>query len=134
MGRLGPLTVALVDHWPQIAGEDLARFTFPRGIAFPGRQQNNGRLELDVKREQAVFLAHRTDEILARVNRFFGASAVGTVRLTQVDRLPVPAPRKPAPVPETVNAPPLEDFDHGPLAQALSNLKAAVHEKDGKSE
>jgi hypothetical protein len=123
----------LVTRWAEIAGAEIAAHSQPLKMQWPrpveGQPQEPATLVLRVEGPMALEIQHSSDVILARVNRFFGWSAVGRLALRQAPltrrKLP-PASRAPDPkvvaeVAETLSA--VEDEQ---LRAALARLGAAI--------
>src|SRR3989337_573216 len=107
----GFATTALLSEWPAIAGAELAQFTMPDRVVWPGggedgedasRQRGHrgegAVLVLRVEGPRAIEVQHRSGQILERVNSYFGYRAIAEMRILQepVTRRPLPAP-SPAP-------------------------------------
>lgn len=123
----------LVTRWAEIAGPEIAAHSQPLKMQWPrpveGQPQEPATLVLRVEGPMALEIQHSSDVILARVNRFFGWSAVGRLALrqaplsrpkAQVVRRP-PDPKAVAKVAETLSA--VEDEQ---LRDALARLGAAI--------
>lgn len=123
----------LVTRWAEIAGPQIAAHSQPLKMQWPrpveGQPQEPATLVLRVEGPMALEIQHSSDVILARVNRFFGWSAVGRLALRQaplsrpkphVVRRP-PDPKAVAKVAETLSA--VEDEQ---LRDALARLGAAI--------
>ena len=123
----------LVTRWGEIAGTEVAAHSEPLKIQWPrpveGQPQEPATLVLRVEGPMALEIQHSSDVILARVNRFFGWSAVGRLALRQaplsrpkpqVVRRPLD-PKAIAKVAETLSA--VEDEQ---LRNALARLGAAI--------
>jgi hypothetical protein len=101
--RFGFVQSAIVSRWPEIAGERLAAVSTPESIRFPMGKKQDGVLTLTVRGAHAPMMSHVTPEIMDRVNRFFGYTAVVRVVIRQGE-VSKPAERrappslKPAPV------------------------------------
>ena len=106
----------LVTRWAEIAGPQIAAYSQPIKMQWPrpveGQPQEPATLVLRVEGPMALEIQHSSDVILARVNRFFGWSAVGRLALRQaplsrpkppVVRRP-PDPKEVAKVAETLSA------------------------------
>ena len=77
----------LVTRWAEIAGPEVAAHSQPLKMQWPrpveGQPQEPATLVLRVEGPMALEIQHSSDVILARVNRFFGWSAVGRLALRQ---------------------------------------------------
>ena len=69
-------------RWREIVGETLALRTEPTKLGKP-RNGEGGVLELRVDGPAAALIQHQAAAILARVNLFLGAGAVGRLRVVQ---------------------------------------------------
>jgi hypothetical protein len=141
----GFATTAILSEWPAVVGEELAGFTAPDKLVWPRRNEDREAaspqsawradgaiLVVKVDGPRAIELQHRTEQILERVNAYFGYRAVAQLRFIQ------------APLPKAkVTAGPQEqepsdagkpvvgvapDAKSG-LAEALGRLGAGVHGK-----
>jgi len=90
-GRRGFAQGDVIRHWPQIAGDLLARHTLPDRITFPRGQRTGGLLHLQVGNSAvATEVQHLEPLIVEKVNTYFGYGAVKGIHLFQ---RPLP-PRK----------------------------------------
>jgi hypothetical protein len=131
--RQGFAARELVTRWAEIAGPEISAHSEPLKIQWPrpveGQPQEPATLVLRVDGPMALEIQHSSDVILARVNRFFGWSAVGRLALRQgpLARRQRPAAsrapdaRKVAEVAETLSA--VEDEG---LRAALARLGASI--------
>lgn len=81
--RFGFVQSSVVSRWPEIVGEQHARVCAPESIRFPPGEKSEGILQLVVVPAHAPLIQHVIPEIIERVNRFFGYSAVARVKLRQ---------------------------------------------------
>ena len=140
----GFVTTALLTEWPSVVGHELARFTRPDKVVWPRRgedressssqsawRDDGAILVLKVEGPRAIELQHRTEQILERVNAYFGYRAVAQLRFLQalVSRADKTPRTSPSPVDE---AEPLPASDVGgtALTQALRRLRAGMRGKD----
>ena len=89
----GFATTTLLSEWASIVGADLAQFTAPDKVAWPRRQEGDApttsrrtpgaTLVLRVDGPRAIEVQHRADQILERVNTYFGYRAVAALRIVQ---------------------------------------------------
>ena len=99
--RFGFVQSSVVSRWGEIVGERYARVSAPESIRFPQGERLNGTLTLTVAGAHATMMQHISPEILERVNRFFGYSAVAklVIRQGEVKRPTRVAPPAVRPVP-----------------------------------
>lgn len=94
--RRGFAATAIVTHWEEIVGPEVAAHAEPIKIDWPGpRGGENAEpatLTLRVEGPTAIEIQHLSNIIIERVNRFFGWSAIGRVALRQA---PLARQRKP---------------------------------------
>src|SRR5256885_6695455 len=109
----------LVTRWTEIAGPEVGAHSEPMKIQWPrpveGQPQQPATLVLRVEGPMALEIQHASDVILARVNRFFGWSAVGRLALRQA---PLRRPDKPQP---------RRQPDAGAVAAAAEQPRAIGH-------
>ena len=100
---------SLLSEWPTVVGEELASFTAPDKLMWPRRTEdreaaspqsawrNDGAiLVLKVDGPRAIELQHRSEQILERVNMYFGYRAIAQLRFLQA---PLPKAKSQAPTP-----------------------------------
>ncbi len=136
----GFATTALLTEWPAVVGAELARFTSPDKVIWPRRndgQEGQDRISgwrtegailvLKVEGPRAIEVQHQAEQILERVNRYFGYRAIAQLRFLQAPlNREAPAP---AATPEPVSGadvPGAEAIDDQGLANALRRLAAGV--------
>jgi hypothetical protein len=81
--RFGFVQSSVVTRWPEIVGARHARVCAPESIRFPPGEKSEGILQLVVTGAHAPLIQQVIPEIIERVNRFFGYSAVARVKLRQ---------------------------------------------------
>jgi hypothetical protein len=123
----------LVTRWAEIAGAEIAAHSEPIKMQWPrpveGQPQEPATLVLKVEGPMALEIQHSSDVILARVNRFFGWSAVGRLALRQAplsrrSRTAPPAPPDPKSVERIAQT--LSEIEDEQLRAALARLGAAI--------
>ncbi|MEA1937642.1 MAG: DciA family protein [Pseudomonadota bacterium] len=95
LGKKGLAFGDLIARWREIVGPELGRETQPVQLSFPHGARNNGTLYIGVPSGLALDLAHDTPRILARINAYFGYSAVARIKLVQIDTTDAPAHHRP---------------------------------------
>ncbi len=91
--RAGFTDPALVLHWTEIAGPEVARIARP--VRFSAR---DGILTLLAEPGAALFLGHESRALMARINSYLGRPAVSRVKFVQ-GRLTLPPVPPPPPRP-----------------------------------
>jgi len=133
---------SLLSEWPTVVGEELASFTAPDKLVWPRRTEdreattpqsawrNDGAiLVLKVDGPRAIELQHRSEQILERVNMYFGYRAIAQLRFLQAP-LPKAKAQAPAPALSAAEEPsPAAGFADTGLAKALGRLGAGVRGK-----
>ncbi len=91
MGKDWALYATLLNHWGEIVGQDYAKVTTPVKIVFPqGKKEGDkwasgnrtgGSLTISLPHGLAMEFSFLTDTMLARINGFFGYSAIERIIL-----------------------------------------------------
>ncbi len=81
--RFGFVQSSVVSRWDEIVGARYAAVSAPEAIRFPVGKKAEGTLELVVEGAHATMMQHVLPEIIERVNRFFGYSAVARIKVRQ---------------------------------------------------
>lgn len=138
--RFGFVQSSVVSRWPEIVGAAHARHCAPESIRFPPGEKSEGILQLVVTPAHAPLIQHVIPEIMERVNRFFGYSAVARVKLRQGE-VQAPLAKDPAKVSRT--APPslkpipmelgdsLRDIGDAELRTVLESLARSLGSVNG---
>jgi hypothetical protein len=138
--RFGFVQSSVVSRWPEIVGQAHARHCAPESIRFPPGEKSEGILQLVVTPAHAPLIQHVIPEIIERVNRFFGYSAVARVKLRQGE---VQAPAASDPARTSRTAPPslkpipmelgdsLRDIGDPELRTVLESLARSLGEANG---
>ncbi|AJP73270.1 DUF721 domain-containing protein [Sphingomonas hengshuiensis] len=79
--KFGFVQHAIVSRWSEIVGERYARVSVPESIRFPVGKRAEGVLSLMVSGAHAPMMQHIAPEIVERVNRFFGYTAVARLAI-----------------------------------------------------
>ncbi|MFT4026936.1 MAG: DciA family protein [Novosphingobium sp.] len=106
--KFGFVQSSVLTRWPEIVGERHARVCQPEAIRFPPGEKTDGILQILVVPAHAPIIQHVIPEIIERVNRFFGYSAVTKVKLRQGAVKPPPAPSEPRAAPPSLRPVPVE--------------------------
>jgi len=133
---------SLLSEWPAVVGEELARFTAPEKVVWPRRSEDGEAaspqsawrtdgaiLVLKVDGPRTIEVQHRAEQILERVNIYFGYRAIAQLRFLQA---PVPKAKSqgPMPAPASVEEPSVAaGVANAGLAKALGRLAAGIRGK-----
>jgi hypothetical protein len=115
LGKQGLGEAQLLQQWPAIIGEDLARYCWPVKLSFPRGRRRDGTLRLRVASALALEIQHREPVLLERINGYFGYRAV--IRLALVQGGPPPEASS---VPPPLR--PLEPAEHQALDRRLDGI------------
>lgn len=134
--KFGFVQSSIVTRWPEIVGVRLARVTAPESLRFPPGKKADGMLCLTVGSAHAPVVQHVVPDIIERVNRFFGYSAVARVRIAQGTvrrRENAPAtPPEPAPgIPSVPLSLTLKAIADPELQSVLAGLAGSLAKRDG---
>jgi hypothetical protein len=121
---------SLAAAWPELVGPRYADSTHPERIDWPrgGAAQAAGTLRVRAQGPRAVLLQHELDQLVQRINAFFGHGAIDRIRLVQgavPRRRPALPAAKPA-VDETRLANAVADVGDDTLRQALARLGRGI--------
>jgi hypothetical protein len=127
-------TATLLTDWSTIVGDQIAGYAVPERIKWPrgaGATEARGRsgatLVLRVDPARALDLEYKRQQILERINAYFGYRAVAELRLLQA---PVTATARATPEPpcgiEPCDAPELAGIADERLRNALQRLKQGL--------
>ncbi|QFT78349.1 hypothetical protein FIU90_12435 [Erythrobacter sp. THAF29] len=134
--RFGFVQSSVVTRWPEIVGPHHARVCSPEAIRFPPGEKSEGILQLVVAPAHAPLIQQVIPEIIERVNRFFGYSAVARAKIRQGQVKP-PRVEEPAKAPPSLKPIPMElgdslrDIGDPELRQVLESLARSFEDKDG---
>ncbi|WP_082700968.1 DUF721 domain-containing protein [Erythrobacter sp. YT30] len=135
--RFGFVQSSVVTRWPEIVGPHHARVCSPEAIRFPPGERAEGILQLVVAPAHAPLIQQVTEEIMERVNRFFGYKAVARVKIRQGQVKPVSA-EKPAKPPPSLKPIPMElgeslrDIGDPELRTVLESLARSLGDGEKK--
>lgn len=88
LAKRAGVSVALMNAWPEIVGEDLAITSAPQKVNWPKRVAEDdtfkpGTLVVAAEGMAALHLQHQTGQVIERVNIFMGYNAVARIKLVQ---------------------------------------------------
>lgn len=137
--RFGFVQSSVVTRWPEIVGPTHAKVCSPEAIRFPPGERVEGILQLVVKPAHAPLIQQVSEEIMERVNRFFGYKAVARVKIrqgavkpthTQGDAKPPPSLK---PIPMELGES-LRDIGDPELRTVLESLARSLGDSEDKKD
>ncbi len=126
-GRRGFDEAAVITDWPAIIGGMLAEKTRPERIAYAGRARTEGTLHLRLASSAlAPELQHLENQLVERINTYFGYRAVGRIRIIHG---PIATPDE-EPAPERRRLDPAETEDLRARLRPIgdADLKSALED------
>ncbi len=135
--KFGFVQSSVVTRWPEIVGAAHAKVCAPESIRFPPGEKSGGILQLVVIPAHAPIIQMVIPEIIERVNRFFGYSAVAKVKLRQGAVKPPPA-KASAAAPPSLRPIPVElgeslrDIGDPELRAVLESLARSLGANEGE--
>ena len=104
LAKRSGISTSLLNAWEEIAGESYAAFSRPESINWPRRNEGMedgsfrpGALTIACEGARVLFLTHAKDELIHRVNGFFGFIAIDRIRIVQKPIQPRTARHPPRP-------------------------------------
>ena len=142
LAKRAGLSMALVDAWPQIAGDRLAAQCMPVKVNWPRRAGPDdpfapGTLIVAAEALAALHIQHQSAEILSRINSFIGFEAIDRLKITQKtvsgSPKPVKSPKRDLSPAEQSRLDQLaEGFEDEALAQSVRRLGVSVLSAKGR--
>jgi len=86
--RRAGLNIQLLESWPEIVGADVAETSRPLRIIWPHRSAGDDTFEpatlvIACEGFSAIRLQHESNEVIQRVNTFFGFAAIARLKIEQ---------------------------------------------------
>ena len=137
--RFGFVQSSVVTRWPEIVGAHHARVCTPEAIRFPPGEKSEGIMQLVVTPAHAPLIQQVIPEIIERVNRFFGYSAVARIKIRQ-GKVQPPTDTKPAKAPPSLKPIPMElgdslrDIGDPELRTVREALARSLETKENKED
>lgn len=139
LAKRAGISTLLLGSWDEIAGIDFSDCTRPEKISWPRRASEMtgedgghqpGVLTIACEGARALFLTHAQDELIQRINGFFGFPAVRQIRIVQKPVTPQAKPHRKVRPLAHAEAKHLDDLVSGieneSLRKALTRLGSAV--------
>lgn len=88
LGKNGFMLIELLSNWEEIAGENLSSYVLPQKISFAKDERSDGTLFLMVFGGAfAMEVENKKQQILQKVNTFFGYEALSKIKIMQNNNL-----------------------------------------------
>ena len=75
--------ITLIKKWKEIIGEDIAKYCWPIKIVFSNTKNSNGIIFLKTKRGRSMEIEFKNDEIIEKLNQYFGYKAINKISIVQ---------------------------------------------------
>jgi hypothetical protein len=119
----------VVSHWPEIAGAEIAKISFPQRIRWPRTAEaTGGTLILVAAPGRSLDVQYASANLLERINQYLGFAAIAKIKVEASHATP---PQKTTnPLPErpdfSISDQQLNDISDNALKQALARLGGAI--------
>ncbi|HXF90553.1 MAG TPA: DUF721 domain-containing protein [Candidatus Nitrosotenuis sp.] len=124
----GFAAASIILDWTLIVGNQFANLCYPERIAFPSSKRRDGCLYLQASSVVAAEIAFYTNQIMDKINRYFGYPAVAKiiVRHIPLNKKLVKSRMKKLVAPELV-ASQVQNIQDKQLQQALLDLGVGIY-------
>ena len=75
--------ITLIKQWKEIMGQDIAKYCWPIKIVFSDIKNSNGIIFLKTKRGRSMEIEFKNDEIIEKLNQYFGYNAINKISVVQ---------------------------------------------------
>ena len=75
--------ITLIKQWKEIIGQDIAKYCWPIKIIFSDIKNSNGIIFLKTKRGRSMEIEFKNDEIIEKLNQYFGYKAINKISVVQ---------------------------------------------------
>ena len=75
--------IALIKKWKEIIGQDIAKYCWPIKIVYSDIKNSNGIIFLKTKRGRSMEIEFKNDEIIEKLNQYFGYKAINKISVVQ---------------------------------------------------
>ena len=75
--------ITLIKQWKEIIGQDIAKYCWPIKIVFSDIKNSNGIIFLKTKRGRSMEIEFKNDEIIDKLNQYFGYKAINKISVVQ---------------------------------------------------
>ena len=75
--------ITLIKQWKEIIGQDIAKYCWPIKIVYSDIKNSNGIIFLKTKRGRSMEIEFKNDEIIEKLNQYFGYKAINKISVVQ---------------------------------------------------
>ena len=119
----------IIDNWAKIVGKDLSNACYPNTIKI-GKEMNNGALILNVIHGNELTVEYGKQEIMDKINSFFGFKCIKEVKLKVVQEKKVSKQISPLNEAKLNYSNKLENINNERLKETLTKLIEAYNAKN----
>ena len=119
----------IVDNWSKMVGKELSNACYPNTIKM-GKEMNNGTLVLNVIHGNELTVEYRKQEIMDKINSFFGFKCIKEVKLKVVHEKKISKQTSPLNEAKLNYSNKLENIDNEGLKKTLNKLIEAYNAKN----
>ena len=119
----------IVDNWAKVVGKDLSRTCYPSTVKM-GKEMNNGTLILNVIHGNELTVEYGKQEIMDKINSFFGFKCIKEVKLKVVQEKKVSKQISPLNEAKLNYSNKLENINNERLKETLTKLIEAYNAKN----
>ena len=119
----------IVDNWSKMVGKDLSNACYPNTIKM-GKEMNNGTLILNVIHGNELTVEYKKQDIMDKINSFFGVKCIKQVKLKVVQEKRVPVKNSPLNDTKLNYNNKLENIDNEKLKKTLNKLIEVYNAKN----
>ena len=119
----------IVDNWVKMVGKDLSNTCYPRTIKM-GKEMSNGILVLNVIHGNELAVEYGKQEIMDKINSFFGFKCIKEVKLKVVQEKRMSKKNSPLNKPKLNYSNKLENINNQGLKKTLNKLIEAYNAKN----
>jgi hypothetical protein len=119
----------IVDNWVKMVGKDLSNTCYPRTIKM-GKEMSNGILVLNVIHGNELAVEYGKQEIMDKINSFFGFKCIKEVKLKVVQEKRMSKKNSPLNKPKLNYNNKLENINNQGLKKTLNKLIEAYNAKN----
>jgi hypothetical protein len=119
----------IIDNWANMVGKDLANACYPRTVKM-GKEMSNGTLILNVIHGNEINVEYSKQEIMDKINSFFGFNCIKEVKLKVVQEKRSVKKNLPLNKAKLDYSNKLENIENEGLKKTLNKLIEAYNDKN----